>query len=117
MRSALIFWGDPYSAYALQNALEGSIEVRYLVSVLSKIPGSLSTYPNIKLLRLISEATDIPLIYKTSDASVWPLIEESLKPLKREIDIVVIGIAPSQETDSDARRGRDPKPNHDRLPL
>jgi len=94
MKTALIFWGDPHSALALQNAIEGNIEIKYMISVFSKIPDSLASYyPNIKLLRLISEATDIPLVYKTLEngGNVLPLIEDSLKGIKREIDAVVIG--------------------------
>jgi ABC transporter with metal-binding/Fe-S-binding domain ATP-binding protein len=95
MKAAALFSGGKDSTLAIHKAISGGIEVLHLVSIFPKNPDSyMFHYPNIKVVRLLSEAMGIPLVYRLSDGrkeEELKDLEEALRSVKREIDAVVVG--------------------------
>ncbi len=95
MKAVALFSGGKDSTYALYRAVQGGFEVKYLLSVFSKNPDSyMFHHPNIKVVHLLSEAMEIPLITKLTEGvkeEELKDLEEALRSVRREVDAVVVG--------------------------
>jgi len=95
MKAAALFSGGKDSTFAIYQAMKQGVEVKYLVSIFPKNPDSyMFHYPNIKVTRLLAEAMEIPLVFRTSEGrkeEELKDIEEALRSVRRGIEAVIVG--------------------------
>ncbi len=95
MKAAALFSGGKDSTFAIYQAMKQGVEVKYLISIFPKNPDSyMFHYPNIKVTRLLAEAMEIPLVFRTSEGrkeEELKDIEEALRSVRRGIEAVIVG--------------------------
>lgn len=98
MRVAALISGGKDSALALFRAINQGYKIEYLVTMIPKQEDSwMFHYPNIHLVDLFAEATDIPLV-KGETSGVKEIELEDLKRLLGELDVegIVSGAVSSE---------------------